>query len=381
MTRPLLLHDDELLLYGFGGTHPLSVGRTRFAIELARYLGVVDQFQVRPSSEVDVELVRSAHDDDYIRAVRSNRSHPAYGIGTTDNPLVIGMHHIAARTVAATVDACRSVWHGEVSRAVNIAGGWHHAMPAEASGFCIYNDVVAGIKELQRLGCARIAYIDVDAHHGDGVELAFQDDPSVLTVSIHESPLTLFPGTGHGTDVGVGDGIGATVNLPVPEGTDNQGWLRAFEAVVPAVVRQFRPDIIISQHGADGHREDPLTGLALGVESMRRAYAMIADLADELCQGKWVVTGGGGYSPGNAVPRAWAHLLATVAGERIDYDLATPQAWRQLVGEGAPLRMGDGGSEDFACFEDGYDPANGIDRAIMTTRRAVFPELGLDPEY
>ena len=164
-------------------------------------------------------------------------------------------------------------------------------------------------------------------------------------------------------------------------GTDDQGWLRAFAAIVPPVLAEFRPQILVSQHGCDSHADDPLTDLALSIDGQRASYELVAGLADEYCDGKWVVTGGGGYALQTVVPRAWAHLLAVLAGEPIPPDTRTPAAWRELMGPGAPLTMGDGGSGDFDRVEDGYNPSSRVDQAIIATRRAVFPEVGLDPDF
>src|SRR5690625_5279943 len=164
-------------------------------------------------------------------------------------------------------------------------------MPGTASGFCIYNDVALSIAWLLDHGAERVAYIDVDAHHGDGVQALFYDDPRVLTVSIHEDPQTLFPGTGSATETGGPHAPGSAVNIPVPPGTTDAGWLRAFHAIVPHVVAEFEPQILVTQHGCDSHRLDPLTNLMLSVDGHRESYLALRDLAERHCDGRWVVTG------------------------------------------------------------------------------------------
>lgn len=379
MARPQLIYSDELTRYDFGPTHPMGPGRVRLAHKLADQLGVLDAFDVVEPPVADDNLLRLVHDEDYIRAVRSNREQLNYGVGTADNPLVIGMHHIASRICAATVAAAEAVWSGETDRAVNIAGGLHHAMPAEASGFCIYNDIAVAIRRLQAQGAKKIAYVDIDAHHGDGVQKIFVDDPSVLTISLHESPMFLFPRTGFATEIGSMAAPGSAVNVALPPDTDDAAWLRAFDAIVPPVLAEFQPDILISQHGCDSHFTDPLTDLRLSMDGLRASYLAVADLADRYAQGRWVALGGGGYSVLEAVPRAWAHLLAIVARRPIDPLTPIPQAWRDLVGDDAPLTMSDARETSFKPFSQGFDPSSRLDQAIMATRRAVFPEMGLDP--
>jgi acetoin utilization protein AcuC len=217
-------------------------------------------------------------------------------------------------------------------------------------------------------------------HHGDGVQAIFYDDPRVMTISLHETPICLFPGTGFPYESGGRGAEGTSVNIALPPGTSDSGWLRAFHAVVPAVLRAHRPSVLVTQHGCDSHRHDPLAALDLTLDGQRASYLAVAGLADELCDGRWISTGGGGYALAHVVPRAWTHLLSIVAGQPLDPGTRIPEAWRAEMGQGAPTRMTDSGDASFAPFEDGFTPENRIDQAIMATRRAVFPELGLDPE-
>ena len=182
-----------------------------------------------------------------------------------------GMHDASALVAGATVAAASAVWGGVAGHGANLAGGLHHAMRAAASGFCVYNDPAIAIKWLLTQGAERIGYVDLDVHHGDGVQAAFYADPRVLTISLHEHPRTLFPGTGLAAETGSGAGAGYAVNVALPAGTGDAGWLRAFDAVVPPLVREFRPQVLVSQHGCDGHRLDPLAHLGLSVDAMRVA--------------------------------------------------------------------------------------------------------------
>ena len=206
------------------------------------------------------------------------------------------------------------MWTGQVDHAANIAGGLHHAMPDRASGFCVYNDVAVAIRWLLDNGAEKVAYVDVDVHHGDGVEQIFYDDPRVLTISLHETGQMLFPGTGFPADSGGPEAQGSAVNVALPPGTSDAGWLRAFHAVVPPLVREFAPDVLVTQQGCDSHRDDPLAHLALSVDGQRASYLALHDLAHEAAGGRWVAFGGGGYAVVDVVPRAWTHLLSVVAG-------------------------------------------------------------------
>jgi acetoin utilization protein AcuC len=220
-------------------------------------------------------------------------------------------------------------------------------------------------------------------HHGDGVEAAFYGDPRVLTISLHEHPMTLFPGTGLPSDTGGPAADGTAVNVALPAGTGDAGWLRAFDAVVPPLLRQFRPDILVSQHGCDTHRLDPLAHLELTIDGQRVAHQRLHQLAHECAGGRWLLTGGGGYELVQVVPRTWTHLLAEAAGQPVDPATATPAQWREYVlartGVAAPERMTEGAPASFVPFDGGYDPDDQVDRAIMATRSAVFPSHGLFP--
>jgi len=379
--------DRALLDYNMGD-HPLNPVRVELTMALARELGVLDRPGVRlitPVPAGDADLTR-IHHPDYLEAVRQAPGDPfftGWGLNTPDNPVFDGMHEASARICGASIAAAEAVWSGTVRSAVNIAGGLHHAMAARAAGFCVYNDPAVAIARLLDRGCRRVAYVDVDVHHGDGVQAAFYDDPRVLTISLHETPLALFPGTGFADETGGPAAEGSAVNVPLPPGTTDAGWLRAFHAIVPSVLRAFAPEIIFSQCGADAHRLDPLADLGLSVDGQRAAYLAMRDLADELCEGRWVATGGGGYALVEVVPRAWTHLLAAASGEPLDPATPTPAAWREFAARRwpravVPETMTDGAEPPVERWEPGTTP-DAVDRAILATRKAVFPLHGLDP--
>ena len=379
--------DEALTQYDFGPGHPLAPVRVALTIELARQLGVLSApsvTMVSPPPATDAELA-TVHDDDYIAAVRQAGRSLApdlrFGLGTEDDPVFEGMHEASALVAGATLAAAQAVWSGSARHGASVAGGLHHAMRRAASGFCVYNDLAVAIKWLLAAGAERVAYVDTDVHHGDGVQAAFYDDPRVLTISLHEHPATLFPGTGLPGETGVGAGTGYAVNVALPAGTGDAGWLRAFDAVVPPLLRVFKPTVLVSQHGCDSHRLDPLAHLELTVDAQRLAQVMLHDLAHELCDGRWLVTGGGGYALVQVVPRTWTHLLAIAAGVPVDPVMETPVKWRELArsltGETAPVTMTDGASARYVPFSSGIDPGDPVDRAIMRTRTAVFAGHGL----
>lgn len=384
----VVVWSEALLKYDLGD-HPLDPVRVELTMALASELGVLSRPGVTvraPVAATEDELLR-VHRRDYLDAVRIAPDDPffrGYGLNTPDNPVFDHMHEISALVCGATLAAGRAVWSGEALRAASVSGGLHHAMAARASGFCVYNDPAVAIADLLVSGAERVAYLDIDVHHGDGVQEIFANDPRVLTVSLHESPLSLFPGTGFAQEVGGPEALGSAVNVALPAGTGDSGWQRAFHAVVPSVVRAFRPEIVVLQAGADSHRIDPLANLRLSVDGQRAAQLAVKALADELCGGKLMATGGGGYALMQVVPRTWTHLLAMITGEPLNPATLTPPGWRDLARKrfphhDVPLRLTDDEIVAFEPWQPGVS-ADPLDRAILATRQAVFPYYGLDPQ-
>lgn len=345
--RVLVIEDSALAGYDFGPAHPLTPIRVTLTFALAHALGVLESSSVviEPSQPVDPRVLHLIHAPDYVAAVQLAGEPPlmpdlAHGLGTPDDPVFVGMHDAAARVVGASVRCAEAVWAGEVQHAVNVYGGLHHAMRESAAGFCIYNDPAVAIARLLELGAERVAYVDVDVHHGDGVEAAFIDDERVLTISLHESGRYLFPGTGFPDPARP-----TAVNVPLEPGTDDATWHAAFESTVPDLLADFAPQVLVSQHGCDSHVLDPLAHLALTVDGQRAIAVRMHELAHALCGGRWLALGGGGYERAQVVPRTWTHLLAVAAGTPVDPAAETPQEWRALVtrltGEVPPSRMGD----------------------------------------
>lgn len=381
-----------MLAYNFGPGHPMSPDRLDLTARLARDLGLFDL----PGLSVSAPFVASdgqltsVHSAEYVAAVRDisadpTRSNPKAGLGTEDNPAFAGMHEASARLVGGSLMAADAVLSGTAVHAVNFGGGMHHAAFDRASGFCIYNDAAAAVARLLEKGVQRVLYIDVDAHHGDGTQSIFWDDPRVMTISLHETGLTLFPGTGFANETGGRGAEGTAVNIALPARTSDAGWLRAFHAVVPQLAEAFAPEVIVSQHGCDSHTEDPLTNLRISVDAMRQVALTISDLAGRLCEGRWIATGGGGYNVASVVPRTWNLLISVAANGPLRATTAVPGAWRSYVqdryGYTPPLTMGDGIDLWWRSWEVGYDPSDEIDRTVMATRKEVFPLYGLDPWF
>ncbi|MFK5581901.1 acetoin utilization protein AcuC [Serinicoccus sp. LYQ131] len=392
LTQSWVMWDERYSAYDFGPGHPMHPSRLDLTHRLAADLGLLDHDDVlvRPARHASDEELLRVHTIDLLEAVRAasadpGSAHGRQGIGTEDNPAFAGMHEATTLAVGATLEACEAVWSGQVLRACNIAGGLHHAMPEAASGFCVYNDIAVGIQRMLDQGAERVVYLDLDAHHGDGVERCFWNDPRVLTVSLHETGRALFPGTGFPGDIGGPRAQDSAVNVALPPGTGDEGWLRAYQAVVPTVVRAFDPQVVVSQHGCDCHYSDPLAHLSVSMDALAVAYGWVRELADDLAGGRWVSLGGGGYQLVDVVPRAWTHLIGVVTGRPVDPGTATPDSWRrhveQTYGVPAPEVMGDRGGREirYGRWEDGFDPEDPVDSAIMATRRAVFPGWGLDP--
>ena len=382
---------DSFTRYDFGPQHPMSPVRLDLTRRLIDAFGLLDDgVQVVAPDPAPDEVLLTVHTPEYLDAVRAASTVPPTldllrGLGTGDVPVFPDMHEVSATIAAGSRDAALAVWSGQVEHGVNFAGGLHHAMPDAASGFCIYNDVAIAIEALLAAGAERVAYVDVDVHHGDGVERIFWDDPRVLTISLHETGQVLFPGTGFSHEIGGSHAQGESVNIPFPPGTSDAAWLRAFHAVVPPLLRSFRPQFLVTQHGCDSHALDPLAHMALSLDCQRVSYEALHDLAHEVTDGRWLAVGGGGYAVVDVVPRAWTHLVAIAAHRPIPPTAEVPQTWREYVlaryGRQAPQRMTDGRHGDYAPWSAGQDTSDAVDRVVMNTRRAVFPLHGLDPWY
>jgi acetoin utilization protein AcuC len=343
----VFLYSDKVLGYDFGPQHPLQPIRYKLTHDLLAAYGMFDKgcADLIAPPKADDRTIQLVHDPAYIEAVKllgeraGGRSAYQFGLGPGDNPIFPGMHDATAFVVGGSVEAARLILSGQARIAFNVAGGLHHALPKKASGFCIYNDPAIAIAWLLANGVERVAYLDTDAHHGDGVQWIFYEDPRVLTFSVHESGHYLFPGTGNVDEIGAGPGRGTAANIPLHPSASDADFLFAIEEAALPLVQRFRPDVLVVQHGCDGHRLDPLTHLQCSVN----VYAEIAQreraLADEICGGRIVATGGGGYAYREVVPRAWTAVFATLA--HIELPDQLPESWRAALGFQTPPTLSD----------------------------------------
>ena len=325
--QPLVVFGAPSLHYDFGTHHPLTPRRFGPAIDLLRAIGA-DRFLAPPEAS-DVELER-VHEPDYVATVRMLSEYPDVGpqagfASWGDDPPFYGMHEAAAAVAGGSLAAMERILAGDELHAFHPGGGLHHAMPGRASGFCIYNDVALAVGRARDAG-HRVLYVDLDVHHGDGVEAIFWNDPNVLTVSLHETGLSLFPGTGFVDDRGGPQAHGTAVNVPLEPDTGDASWLQALEMLLAPLATAFRPTILVSQHGCDSHALDPLAHLRLSTGAISGAARLLDALAHVHASGRWLATGGGGYDVYRVVPRAWG--LVWLAQAHRDIPAGTPPAWR-----------------------------------------------------
>ena len=326
--------------YDLGTDHPLAPVNRELAIDLIRMYGMLDRDDVTvlPPGTCDEDLIARVHTPAYMAQVRRYSAQPAlahafeagmWGLAAGgDTPAFAGMHEAAVAVCGASVTASMEVWEGRATRVFSAAGGLHHAFANKANGFCIYNDAAVAIQALLDAGAERVAYVDVDVHHGDGTQFIFYDDPRVLTCSVHESGRYLFPGTGALDERGVGKGAGTSVNIPLPAYAGDGPYMRAIEDVIVPAVRNFAPDIIVTQDGVDPHHQDPLAHLQVRMATFPRLWRVLHDMADEVTDGRWIALGGGGYNV-DVLPRAWALLFAEMTGAALPDDI--PPEWLTLA--------------------------------------------------
>jgi acetoin utilization protein AcuC len=383
-----LVYNDAMAGYDLGSGHPLRPERFTLAVDLMRAYGLLAEdggpvALLTPGAPLGDDDLALVHDRAYIETVREASADPArfswrtrHGIGPGDTPAAPGLHEAAALIAAGTADALRLALESDgATRFFAVAGGLHHAHRDRAAGFCVYNDpAVAIAMALRDRPGSRFAYLDIDAHHGDGVQEAFYDDPRVLTISLHESGRYLYPGTGREAETGEGHGAGFALNVPLPPFADAACYALAFELAVAPALAAFAPDALLAQCGADAHHADPLTHLGLTLAGYDDLYGRIIGLADEHCGGRLVCTGGGGYGTYSAVPRAWTLLAAALAGVTLSEEL--PVSWRErsaaLSGEPAPLTL-TGESPPPSAVD--AEPLLQATRAAIRTLRQASPLL------
>ncbi|MEH7239204.1 acetoin utilization protein AcuC [Bacillus sp. JJ1562] len=329
----VFVYSDQLLKYRFSQDHPFNQTRVKLTYDLLKSLNLLDDSDIiSPRMATDEEL-QLVHDPRFIKAVKlagegklSEEIGHSYGIGTEDTPIFPGMHEASALLVGATLSAVDHVMSGKSKHALNLGGGLHHGFRGKASGFCVYNDSAVAIRYMQKKYDVRVLYVDTDAHHGDGVQWTFYDDPDVCTLSIHETGRYLFPGTGNVTERGSGKGYGYSFNVPLDAFTEDESWLHAYATAFTEVTEFFKPDVILTQNGVDSHYYDPLTHLSTTMKIYREIPKLAHKLAHQYCDGRWIAVGGGGYDIWRVVPRAWSFIWLEMI-EKSELSGPLPKDW------------------------------------------------------
>jgi acetoin utilization protein AcuC len=325
--RTRVFSSDSYRDYNFGPEHPFSPVRLEMLHDLIAALGAEVQVE-SPALATELDLL-SVHGKALLDAViessdgRASREARLAGIGTPDVPAFRGMHSASLALVGGTLSAARAIEPSMPLRSLQLGGGLHHAHETQASGFCVYNDLAVAIQSL-RDRKMRVAYIDIDVHHGDGVQGIFYDAPDVMTISLHESGQFLFPGTGEISEIGQGAGRGLKLNVPLAPGTTDASFIESFERVVPHALSWFGPDVLLIQCGSDAHYRDPLADLRLTTHSYEVIFGQLLQLADEYAGGRAVLTLGGGYDF-DATVRVWTMLFLMTTGQELPDRL--PQEW------------------------------------------------------
>ncbi|MBU7010706.1 MAG: acetoin utilization protein AcuC [Theionarchaea archaeon] len=344
--KPSFFYTNEFLNYDFTGMHPLKPIRLKLTYDTMKVRKILNKFEVlAPKKATDEELLK-VHTKEYVDAVRkSERGIPnfKYGLGTSDNPLFPNMYSSSLIYTGASISAAKDLF--KKNMAVNISGGLHHAHSSFASGFCIFNDVALAIKTLLEK-YKRVAYIDIDAHHGDGVQAIFYKTNKVLTISLHESGQFLFPGSGFPDEIGEGEGRGYSVNVPLYPYTGDDVYLESFKEVVPPLIEAYSPDVIVAQLGVDTNVEDPLADLRLTIGGYLKVVKIIKELHH-----RRLVLGGGGYNL-EVVPKAWSRAMALFVDANIDIPV----------------------ERSYTTSETGRDYAQSM---IKEVKQRVFPILGI----
>ena len=337
------VYADAFQGYNFGPTHPLRPIRLKLTFELMKSIGLLASpaIEVHEPRQATRDELLLFHDDSYLDLVERMSQSGSGFLDMGDTPAFKGCYDASALAVGASLTAVDLVMSRKTDHAMNIAGGLHHAHPSRASGFCIFNDPAVSIAYLKhKYAVDRILYLDIDAHHGDGVMYGFYSDEGLLDVDFHEDGHHLFPGSGFTNEVGEGRGAGFKINVPLSPFTGDEPYLRLFKQIVPPAVRKYQPKILLVQCGADSHANDLLAHLQLTTRTYCEVAAICHDLAHEVAEGRLVIFGGGGYNPSN-VARAWSLIAATLT----DFDPPEniSKKWRELyeavIGEEAPVKI------------------------------------------
>jgi acetoin utilization protein AcuC len=377
--RCCFIFSEELLNYKFSSHHPFNQFRLKLTVDLLKKMSALDTDQIIPPRMATDEELTLIHDPSYIEAVKKagqgqlpEEIAENYGLGTEDTPIFPNMHEASALLVGGTLTAVDQVMTGKALHALHLGGGLHHGFRGKASGFCIYNDSSVAIKYLQEKYNARVLYVDTDAHHGDGVQWSFYDDPNVCTLSIHETGRYLFPGTGNINERGQGAGYGFSFNIPVDAFTEDESWLYAYKHALQEVADFFKPDVILTQNGADSHYYDPLSHLSATMKIYREIPKLAHKIAHQYCGGKWIAVGGGGYDIWRVVPRAWSLIwLEMTENSGCFGDL--PNAWINQWQDVAPVELPKQWDDPDGIYPLIPRKAEITEKNLLTLEKALYP--------
>lgn len=370
---------EELLNYKFSSHHPFDQFRLKLTVDLLKKNHALNDNQIMTPRSATVEELSLIHDPSYIDAVKKagdgqlpKEVAENYGLGTEDTPIFPNMHEASSLLVGGTLTAVDQVMTGQATHALHLGGGLHHGLRGKASGFCVYNDSSVAIKYLQMKYNARVLYVDTDAHHGDGVQWAFYDDPNVCTLSIHETGRYLFPGTGNVNERGQGKGYGFSFNVPVDAFTEDESWLDVYTHSIKEVADFFKPDVILTQNGADSHYFDPLTHLSATMKIYREIPKLAHEIAHQYCGGKWIAVGGGGYDIWRVVPRAWALIWLEMTENSNCYgDL--PEEWLENWQKEAPINLPTEWDDPEQLYKPIPRKAEITEKNLRTLEKALYP--------
>jgi acetoin utilization protein AcuC len=376
-------HNQEVLVYNpkfsshsYGPSHPLKVERLQLTIDLMESYGLLED-QEAPwitATAADEQEARLVHDPEYLAVLKKANTGEAppsaweYGLGSGDNPVFPGLYDWSMLVTGATMECIRQIRTENRRIAFNIAGGLHHALPRRASGFCYLNDPAIGIAQMVNDGL-RVLYLDIDVHHGDGVEAVFYDTDQVLTISLHQHGYTLFPGTGFTGDIGKGSGVGYAVNVPLAPGTDDDLYVWTFNEIVPPIVFAYDPDVLVTQLGVDTLTTDPLASLHLSLDGFAKVVREIKSW-----NRKWVALGGGGYNVMN-VARAWTKAWAIMRGIEILDDLPDAFVRKYQGGKGIDLELPSSPLNNRRPVSDNITQT--AHSAVSKIKETIFPLLGI----
>jgi acetoin utilization protein AcuC len=375
----IFIYSPELLKYKFSDHHPFNPLRLKLTLDLLMKSNAIKTNDIVPPRFATKDELSLLHDIDYIEAVQqagqgllSMDRAENYGLGTEDTPIFPNMHENSALLVGGSLTAADYVMSGKANHALHLGGGLHHGFRGKASGFCVYNDCSVAIRYIQETYHAKVLYIDTDAHHGDGIQWSFYDDPNVCTLSIHETGRYLFPGTGDIHERGHDKGYGFSFNIPVDAFTEDESWLTCYKEALSEVAAYFKPDVILTQNGADAHFLDPLTHLSVTMKTYKEIPKIAHEIAHQYCDGRWIAVGGGGYDIWRVVPRAWALIWLEMTENRNDMN-QIPSSWISEWQKKAPVTLPLKWEDDDCLYAPIPRKAEITEKNGQTLEKSLFP--------